>query len=116
MLLGRLRLIRDEPVAVEEAYLPCSLYPGIESVNFNERSLYSTISERYGLTPVWADASIESAGAGPVESSLLGVELDMPLLIAWRITLTETDQVLEYVKSVYSGRKFLFNVGRHRIS
>jgi len=116
VLLRRLRLIDEEPVAIEDAYLPQALYPGIESMDYENRSLYDTIAQRWGIVPVWADALIESVVAAPAEADLLGVPTGAPLLVAWRITLTETDEVVEYVKSVYNGSKFIFNVGRHRIA
>jgi len=116
ILLKRLRLIDDEPVAVEDAYLPRALYPGVESLDFTDRSLYGTIAEYWGVVPVWADALIESVAASVPECELLEVAPGAPLLVAWRTTLTESDEVVEYVRSVYSGSKFIFNVGRHRIA
>ncbi len=116
ILLERIRIVDDEPVAIEDAYLPRALYPGIESIDFEDCSLYSIIAEHWGTIPVWADALIESVAATSLEAELLEIQTGAPLLVAWRITLTETDEVIEYVKSVYNGSKFIFNVGRHRIA
>ena len=116
IFLKRLRLIDDQPVVIEDAYLPQALYPGLDTMDFGEnQSLFSTIIEYWGVNPIWAEALIESVAASPAEAELLDISPREPLLVAWRISLTETDRVLEYVKSVYSGRQFLFNLGRHRI-
>jgi GntR family transcriptional regulator len=36
-------------------------------------------------------------------------------LAVWRVTMTGTNQVCEYVKSVYRGDGFMLNVNRYRL-
>lgn len=113
--LRRIRLIDDKPAALEDAYLPADLYPGLDAIDFTDRSLYQVFADEYGIIPMWADALMEAVPASYAAAGHLEVDMDSPLLVAWRVTLTETDDVIEYVKSIYSGSDFLFNVGRYRI-
>jgi GntR family transcriptional regulator len=116
IFLKRLRFVNDKPVAIEDAYLPQALFPGLEKMEFGQnQSLVNTVVEYWGVNPIWAEALIESVAASPTEAELLKISPRDPLLVAWRISLTETDQALNYVKSVYRGNQYVFNLGRHRI-
>jgi len=114
--LKRLRLIDEQPAAIEEAYLPQSVFPGLETADFEgPRSLYGLMADEWGITPLWAEALVEAAPAGEEEAALLQLQPGAPLLVAWRIAITKTDEVVEYVRSAYSGGQFLLDIGRHRI-
>lgn len=116
VMLKRLRLIDERPAAIEEAYLPNRTFPGLETTELDgEQSLYGLLSQVWGITPVWAEALIESAPATEAEAALLHLEPGAPLLVAWRIAITKTDEVVEYVRSAYGGGRFLLNIGRHRV-
>ena len=62
----------------------------------------------------WTDAVIEPASANSEQSRLLKVPSGSPLIVAWRATLTENDEEIEFVKSVYRER-FALTLDRHRI-
>ncbi len=68
-LLKRLRLADQEPVAVETAYLPCRICPGLLQEDLAGNSLYTLLAEKYNRVPTWADAEIEAVmpdkGTGP---------------------------------------------------
>ncbi len=114
--LKRVRTIDGVPVAVEDVYLPTRSYPGINEINFTNRSLFSTIREFWGVVPTWADSLIEPAAADAEQAELLEVEIATPLIIAWRATLSETDDDIEFAKSAYKGKGFMLNIGRYRIA
>jgi GntR family transcriptional regulator len=90
------------------------MYPGIEDVDFTDQSLYALASERWGATAVWADTLLAAQIVSPEDAILLRITPGLPVLISWRITLTETNDVMEYVKSTYQ-EKFNFRVRGHRI-
>jgi GntR family transcriptional regulator len=116
MYLRRIRTINSSPVAVEDAYLPMTMYPGIETLNLGAGSLYSQIEERWGVVPAWTDALFEPVAATEEQAATLQVPVGSPLLTAWRVTMTENDQVAEYVKSTYRGGDFMLHVSRYRLT
>ncbi len=116
LYLKRIRTINSEPVAVEDAYLPVNLYPGIEEAKIGDGSLYSQIEARWGIVPMWTDALLKPVAASQEEAKALRVPAGSPLLAAWRVTLTDNDQVAEYVKSTYRGNDFMLHVSRYRLS
>ncbi len=116
LYLKRIRTINSEPVAVEDAYLPVNMYPGIELAKMGEGSLYSQIEKRWGIVPAWTDALFKPVAASEEQAQALRIPVGSPLLVAWRVTLTENDQVAEYVKSTYRGDDFMLHVSRYRLT
>jgi GntR family transcriptional regulator len=116
LYLKRVRTIDSNPVALEDAYLPMNMYPGIEVLNFGEGSLYNQIEVRWGVVPAWTDALFEPVAASEEQAGALQIPVGSPLLTAWRVTMTENDQVIEYVKSTYRGGDFMLHVSRYRLT
>jgi len=114
-LLKRLRLANGEPVAVETAYLPCRLCPGLINEDLGRNSLYAILISKYQVVPTWADAEIEASEATSEQASLLKLKPGKPVLTACRITFSANYDVIESVNSVYRGDSFTFYTGRQFI-
>ncbi len=112
--LRRLRLIDGVPIAVEDAWLPRALFPDLDPATFSDGSLYALLADRWGLEPAWTDALIEPDRATPEVSRLLDIEIDDPVLVAWRVTVTAEDKVFERVRSIYRPG-FSLRVARYRL-
>jgi GntR family transcriptional regulator len=115
ILLRRVRSIDGNPVALEDAYLPAKLYPSATRAIFEGSSLYEEMTSTWGIVPTWTDALFEPVAATAVEAELLCIEEGAPVLTVWRVTMTDTDQAVEYVRSVYKGDGFMLNVNRYRL-
>jgi len=113
--IRRVRSIDGRPVALEEAYLPRSMYPQAERAAFEDGSLYDRMTRTWGVVPAWADALFEAMAATSEEARHLQIEPDAPVLVVWRVTATDTDQVCEYVRSIYRGDGFMLHVNRYRL-
>jgi GntR family transcriptional regulator len=113
--LKRLRLASNEPVAVETAYLPCRICPGLIQEDLAGGSLYSILMEKYQIVPTWADAEIEADAASKEEAALLKLKAGTPVLAARRVTYTVNYDAIETVVSVYRGDRFTFYTGRQFI-
>jgi GntR family transcriptional regulator len=114
-LLKRLRLADQEPVAVEVAYLPCRLCPGLLQEDLGRGSLYTLLADKYNRLPTWADAEIEAAVPTKEQVRLLNLKAGTPVLIAHRVTYAADYDVIETVDSVYRGDRFTFYTGRQFI-
>ncbi|MFN8447686.1 MAG: GntR family transcriptional regulator [Anaerolineae bacterium] len=115
LYLDRLRKANDAPVALESVYLPHRLCPGLEHEDMTSHSLYAILREKYGLYLAWGESEIEARGALPAEADLFGIEVGQPVMVARRLTYTESFEPIEYARSVYRGDRFTFYVGRQRI-
>jgi len=112
--LRRLRLIDGVPIAVEDAWLPQAMFPDLTPADFTKGSLYALLADRWGLEPAWTDALIEPDRAQPEVSRLLDIQPEDPVLVAWRVTVTDEDKVFERVRSIYRPG-FSLRVARYRL-
>lgn len=114
--LVRLRLVEDDPVAVQTAYLPTDLYPGLERKDFETTHLYALMRDKYGLVPHWTEAIIEARTVDAPDADRLQVPRRSPVLVVWHLTLDASLGALEYVRSVYRSDRFSFATGRQPIN
>jgi GntR family transcriptional regulator len=114
-LLKRLRLADEVPVAIETAYLPCSLCPGLLQEDLAGKSLYTILNEKYQIMPTWADAEIEAGASSKQQAEALNLKTGTPVLVARRVTYAADYQAIETVESVYRGDRFTFYTGRQFI-
>ena len=108
ILLARVRLADDLPLAIERAYLPLARVPGLLQRDFAVESLYSVLRASYGFRLVLAEQTIEAALADPRELELLGLTPPAAVLKMQRLTSTDAGVPLEYVFSTYRGDRYKF--------
>jgi GntR family transcriptional regulator len=106
--LSRLRLMEGEATAIERAYLPHALCPGILENDFSEASLYQTLSDKYGKHPDHAEQEIEASLATAKVAELLGLELPAVVFVFHRETRLADGRVIEYVDSEVRADNFRF--------
>ncbi len=113
--LVRLRLANDRPLALQTAYLPASLCPGLESLDLNSASLYSILRQKYFIHPAWTEAKVEVSTASEEEAGYLQVDKNDPVLIVNGLTFSKSFEIIESVHTVYRGKDLSLYIGRQRI-
>ncbi|MCS6962632.1 GntR family transcriptional regulator [Thermoflexus sp.] len=108
--LERLRLADEEPMALETAYLPHSRCPGLLSFDFSQLSLYEVLRKHYGLRLQRAEQTIQAVVLSPKEARWFGLPRGSPGFLLERITFLENDEVIEFVRSLYRGDRYQFQV------
>jgi GntR family transcriptional regulator len=98
-----------EPVAIERAYLPHTLCPGILKFDFSRQSLYETLSNVYGRRPYRAEQETEAALATAEVARLLNLAQPAVVLVFHRETRLENEDVIEYVDSELRADRFRFH-------
>jgi len=106
--LERLRLADGEPMAVEAVYLDAARFPGIGAAIEQGSSLYQLLRDRYSVSLVRAEETLETVLASPQEASLLDTGTGLPLLLLTRTSWDEEDRPIEYVRSLYRGDRYRF--------
>ncbi|MGH2385759.1 MAG: GntR family transcriptional regulator, partial [Candidatus Limnocylindria bacterium] len=71
--LERVRLGGGEPLILEQARLPAERFPGLLAFDFEHRSLYDLLADRYGTRIVRARESVEPMSLRSREARLLEV-------------------------------------------
>lgn len=98
--LVRLRLIDDEPVLIETAYLDCARHVGIERVDFSKASLYATLEKKFGTVVRKGQEQLGLTYATEEEARLLGIQKDSPLFRLIGVSSEEDGTPVEYFESV----------------
>ncbi|HEX7170997.1 MAG TPA: GntR family transcriptional regulator [Candidatus Limnocylindria bacterium] len=71
--LERVRLGGGEPLLLEQARLPAERFPGLLAFDFERRSLYDILADRYDTPILRARESVEPVQLGRRDAQLLGV-------------------------------------------
>jgi len=102
----RVRIVDDEPMAIERILLPAVLVPGIAPPDFESGSLYQLLRIRYEVVVTDAVQTTEPTVIDADESALLGVPLHAPALLFERTTKDSTGRIVEYTRSIYRGDRY----------
>lgn len=113
--LVRLRLADGKPVAIQSAYLPAQMFPGLEKENLADRSLFEVLRKNYFVHPAWTEAAVEASAAAPEQARWLEIKNGDPVLIVRGLTFTESFDVVESVRTVYPGKGLAVYIGRQRL-
>lgn len=111
VILNRVRLADNQPLAIENATINHQLCPNIlEGRDFRQESLYRILREEYGCQLIWADQMIQARLPSDEERKLLHIGEYEPILSIERVTFITQDQPIEFVKSIYHGTHYRFRV------
>lgn len=106
--IERLRLVDEVPMAIETSHLPATRFPGLIRRLRSGASLYRVLRDAYGVDPVTAEETIETASASPRDAELLGTETGAPVLILSRHSFDADGAPVEWVQSCYRGDRYRF--------
>lgn len=106
--LRRLLLADEEPMSVDENFIPAWRVPGILDAG-PPSSLYNTLRERYGLVMEWGEDTIEANAATPSIARLLKVEVGAPVLRTERHAFVARSTV-DYSVSFYRADRYKLRV------
>jgi GntR family transcriptional regulator len=106
MVAKRLRLADGETMAIETVHVRSSLVPELTARDLEKQSFYELLRERYGIVIVGGVQSIEPTVTNQEESDALGVPLHSPAFLFERVTRSQTDEIVEFVSSLYRGDRY----------
>jgi GntR family transcriptional regulator len=112
--LQRVALIGGKAVALLASYLPSRLVPGLEEIEFEGRSLYRTLEERYGIVLGRAESSIEVVRCRSTQATMLGIAQGTPMLQVEGKTYDITGQFVEFSQVLYRADRFRFTIESFR--
>ncbi|MEV6606601.1 GntR family transcriptional regulator [Kutzneria sp. NPDC051319] len=102
----RVRLVDDEPIAIEHLELPADLVPGLQAADMETGNFYHLLRDRFGIRVAEAVQSIEPSFTNPEQAEFLDVPVYSPLLQIERTTRDTTGRVVEVTHSVYRGDRY----------
>jgi len=103
--LKRLRFIQDEPVLISNSYIPAQICRFIENEDFENKSLYDILENKYNLILHHGKRDFEPVmPSSKEEVELLGVSPRTPILYVEGVVNTEDGTPVEYVKIKMRGK------------
>jgi GntR family transcriptional regulator len=114
VLLERLRLLDGLPLAIQQAYLPEHLVPGLVDRRAPIESLYRLLADSYGVMPTNASESNESIGLRAEQALLLECQPGAPALLVDRTTTDQHGRAMEYASTVLRGDRFKMRLSLSR--
>lgn len=102
----RLRLVDDEPIAIERIDLPAAMVPGLTASEMESGNFYQLLRERYAIVVADAVQTMEPTVTNPAEAELLDVPVYAPLLLIERTTRDAGGRVVEFAHSIYRGDRY----------
>jgi GntR family transcriptional regulator len=107
--IERLRLAGEQPLALEESWIPMERFPGLLEHDMRG-SLYALMRDVYGKGPVRAVERLEPALARSHEAEALAVEPRSALMLVERIAYAAGDVPVEFAHDRHRGDRTNFVV------
>lgn len=108
IILERLRLADELPMAVEIAHLREDLFPSFNAEEFPGGSLYTYLAEKFNTIPTIAHQDMEAIGCPRTKARLLEISKGGPVLHIYRTTFDQSGRPFEQVESFYRGDRYVF--------
>lgn len=110
VMLERLRLVNQIPLALHTAYLNHRLCPHILQHNLAEESLFTLLRNEYGLEPDQAEEQLYAALADQHEMDILELCYPSAVLRAERRTFLTTGEPIEFALATYCGNWYRMSI------
>jgi GntR family transcriptional regulator len=104
--LERLRLAEDEPLAIEESHLVHRICPGLLRFDLAAESLREVLAREYGVRWSRARQTIRAIHASERTAALLGVPPNAALLYIERLSYTQGNSPVEFLRLQYRGDRY----------
>ena len=102
----RLRLVDDEPMAIQTVYLDAARFGDVGRGLAESVSLYQLLRDRYDVQLAGGEETIESTVAGRDEAALLDTKVGAPLLLLSRRSWEAGGRPVEHAESLYRGDRY----------
>jgi GntR family transcriptional regulator len=110
----RVRTADDEPMAVEEAFLPAARFVGLESEDLAGGSLFELIEARWGVELPFAEQRVVAVRIADDQARLLGVDPDQPGFLFRTLAHEPGGQPVFYAWSLYRGDRYEIQLRQRR--
>jgi len=108
--IKRLRIIDSEPFALETAYIPERMCPGLKDILKEENSLYKTVREKYNHKIEKAIQTIDPIILNKETSKFLNRDINSLGLKFDRKLYIQNQEILEYTISIFTSDKHQYQI------
>jgi len=108
--IQRIRFANNEPIVLQDAYIPCSVGEGLLEEDLETESLYGILRSKYSVEPYNARESLEAVNADAIMAGYLKINEGAAVLFCRRNTITKSGAHIEYARSWYRGHRYVFEL------
>jgi GntR family transcriptional regulator len=102
----RVRLVDDEPIALQTVYLDAARFGDVGESLTGWVSLYRLLRDRYDTQIAGGEETVEAGAADTATAELLNVEAGAPLLVLHRRSWEADGRPIEWSESLYRGDRY----------
>lgn len=108
--IHRIRFANQEPILIEQTWVPHFLCPELLKDSFEEMSLYGVLTEKYHLDLFRAEETYEVRSLKPDEWKSLQCGRNQPAFLIQRVAFRQDGTPIELTRSVGRGDRLRFSV------
>ncbi|WP_373897149.1 GntR family transcriptional regulator [Haloimpatiens sp. FM7315] len=108
--INMLRIIEDEPYAIETIYIPYYMCKDITKKTLESKSLYEVFREKYNFNLQFAKQTIEPIVLNEFESNLLDQGVNALALMFRRTTYLDNGIPIEHTREIYRSDKYKYEI------
>ncbi len=107
-IIKRLRLVDEEPLALETVFLLVKAFPGLLKYDFEKESLYEVLKNKYNAQPIFSRQKLNAVTVDGEEARILFAKKSGVALKMRNTTYGVDMKPIEFAESIYHG-KYTFN-------
>jgi GntR family transcriptional regulator len=107
--IQRLRFADEEPLVLEDSWLPAAAFPGLLDEDLRG-SLYALLDDRFGRAPVHAEERLSPVVADRELAGALQVPVGSPLMLVERVAAAADGTPVEFARDHHRGDRARFVV------
>lgn len=110
VMLRRLLVFGEDPVVLEEVWLPGTVFKGLTAAAVSEHrgALYNLFETQFGTRMVRAEERLKAALSDEGNAGILGVKPGHPLLAVERVSYTYADKPVEWRRGLYKTDRYFY--------
>lgn len=110
----RVRYLENEPVIIENIFIPVKICPNLLEENLEDIPLYDILEDKYKLKILKVRETLEPVVIRKEEAKILGSKVGVPAFLVERITYLIDESPIEVRKSIIRGDRFKFTTELYR--
>lgn len=111
--IKRLDYADEEPIALQEIFIPYNLVPNVENIDLSVFSMFE-IYKFYGINPARAWQVLDLAQLTQSDARMINIDKEQTVFLFSCTTYDEENRVIEYSRSYTRGDKCNFTVHFHK--
>ncbi len=99
------------PIAIEKAYIPERMFPGMHTMDLNS-VLYDIMLNKYNIVPNYSRHEISVVMPNDAERKLLKIKDNIPCMLVKSVLFDTNGSTIEFSYSLHRGDKYRFRCSR----